>query len=139
MNNDENEANEDEKDTDKEKETAPVKREHSISPVDIPININVPSVSAPLIDDTEIIAPDLNIDADIDMLHNSVSFIDENDFNDIAQDDELLIERPELQHELHKEIYPTITSVTSLHPEFRFNEIIHYEPNPLDSSNTTIL
>lgn len=150
MNYDESEANDDEKEAETEKRKTPVKQEQRISPVDSPLNMNVPSVStpAPLIDDTEIIAPDLNIDADIDMLHNSVSFIEENEFENIAQDGELLIEGPEadeelqkqlqqeLQQGLHQEAYPMITSVTSLHPEFKF---INFDANPLDSSHTTIL
>lgn len=133
---------EEERDTENEKEKTPVKTEQRISPVDSPINLDVPSEAAPLIDDAEIIAPDLNIEADIDMLHNSVSFIEAlpeaNEFDDVAPDSELPDDVQQLQ-QLQQDIYPTITSVTSLHPQFKYNELISYDANPLDSSHTKIL
>lgn len=122
------------------KATLTVKREQSISRGASPINTIIQSVSvaSPLIESNHIIAPDLNIDADIDMLHNSVKFIDGNDFHDIAQDDAMLIEEPDVVQELQQEFYPTITSVTSLHPR-QFNEFMNFEQKSLDSSNTKIL
>lgn len=94
-----------------------------------PTDTKDPTTSSPLKNDPEVIITDL--DADIDMLNDSVTYISDGDFNDIAQD-ALLIEQDE--EELTKEFYPTITSVTSLHPA-QFNEFMKFDQNSLESSN----
>lgn len=108
---------------------SPVKAERDIETIG-PNRIN-PTTSAPLINLPEVITDDLNLAADDDMLNDSVTFISDDEFTNIAQDS-LLMEQDD--EDLAKEFYPMIKSVTSLRPE-QFNEFMKFDQTSLENSN----
>lgn len=76
----------------------------------------------------------MEMDLDIslnDTSNNEMIIGDDGDLNDISKEDAIL--NDEEMQELQNELFPTITSVTSLHPNF--NEIINFDSNPLETSN----
>lgn len=75
----------------------------------------------------------MNVDATIDLLNDSdILITDGVGFNDITKTDTILIDEEDVVHELEREFYPTITSVTSLNPS-DFNELMNFESNQMES------
>lgn len=105
-----------------EEEDSPVKVEPNRSV----INVRPPPVSPHLLEPMPD-PPELNLDADIDLLNDSVQFIsDSGEFNDISKTDSILIDDQDAADELEQQFLPTITSVTSLHPS-EFNNLMNFE------------
>lgn len=121
-------GNRDESDVNDELKS-PVKTERDVeicSP-----NRTDPTTSAPLINQPEIRTADLSLAAGGEMLNDSVTFISDDDFNNIAEGS-LLMEQDD--EDLTKEFYPMITSVTSLRPE-QFNDFMKFDQSSLESNN----
>lgn len=97
----------------------------------IPNSKKVPKTSA-LLRESNLKPPELNLNADIDILNDGISFIsDAGGFNDITKADSILIEEQDgIVQELQNEML--ITSVTSLHPS-EFNDLMNFSSNHLKS------
>lgn len=72
----------------------------------------------------------MNVDATIDLLNDSVINISDGVI-DISKSDSILIDEEDVVHELEREFYPTIKSVTSLNPN-EFNDLMNFESSQME-------
>ncbi|XP_055298770.1 daxx-like protein [Sitodiplosis mosellana] len=111
-----------------EEKDSPVKAKEKPKTSVVKVSTSPPTSAHPIEPTLE--PPELNINAEIDLLNDSVTSIsDSGEFNDISKTDSILTDEQDVVHELEREFLPTITSVTSLHPN-EFNDLMNFELTP---------
>lgn len=128
MHHNDSEMNEDDESPVKSKETPRTSVKVSLSPTSSP-----QPTSASLLEPT-LEPPELNINAEINLQNDSVTYISDGDL-DISKSDSILIDEQDVIQQLQQEFLPTIANVTSLHPN-EFNELMNFDlapPNQMES------